>query len=212
MTTRQMALLPILVVLLLAAGAHASGGRQLQDAQAAAPSAAGMHTQQGMAPGPAPSEPMADILFTISAPRAVLTADALTLMDVASVVQFYTSESKAGVYSTGDFANSSAGGKFVTAAGQWLDHPMAVLKAANGSGNMTSALLSLGDPRYDAARHTLTFKTKIMPATRADGAVDGAVDGAEDGVGIMAGGESEGGWHGDERQTKLLAAASTIRA
>ena len=78
-----------------------AGGRQLQDAQAAAPSAANTQMQQGMAPGPAPAEPMANILFTVSAPRAVLTGSALTLMDVSPVVQFYTSESKAGVYTTG---------------------------------------------------------------------------------------------------------------
>ena len=68
-----------------------AGGRQLQDAQ----------TQQGIAPGPAPAEPAANILFTVSAPRAVLTASALTLMNVSPVVQFYTSQSKAGVYTTG---------------------------------------------------------------------------------------------------------------
>ena len=56
---------------------------------------------QGMAPGPAPAEPTANILFTVSAPRAVLTGSALTLMGVSPVVQFYTSESKAGVYTTG---------------------------------------------------------------------------------------------------------------
>lgn len=78
-----------------------AGGRQLQDAQATAPSAADMQMQQGMAPGPAPAEPMANILFTVSAPRAVLTGSALTLMDVSPIVQFYTTESKAGVYLTG---------------------------------------------------------------------------------------------------------------
>ena len=57
--------------------------------------------QQGMAPGPAPAESMANILFTVSAPRAVLTGSALTLMDVSPVVQFYTTEAKAGVYLTG---------------------------------------------------------------------------------------------------------------
>ena len=66
-----------------------------------APSAADMHMQQGMALGPAPAEPMANILFTVSAPRAVLTGSALTLMDVSPVVQFYTTEAKAGVYLTG---------------------------------------------------------------------------------------------------------------
>ncbi len=37
----------------------------------------------------------------MSAPRATLTADALRLTNVAPVVQFYTSNSNAGVYRTG---------------------------------------------------------------------------------------------------------------
>ena len=60
----------------------------------------------------------------------------------------------------GDFANSSAGGKFVTAAGQWLDSPVAVLKASDGSINMTSALLALSEPHYDSTANTLTFKVR----------------------------------------------------
>ena len=55
----------------------------------------------GMAPGPAPMEPVADILFTVTASRAHLTADALVLTGVAPVVSYYTSEAQAGVYVTG---------------------------------------------------------------------------------------------------------------
>ena len=58
----------------------------------------------------------------------------------------------------GDFANSSAGGKFVTAAGSWLDNPVAVLKADDDTGNPVSAILSLAEPRYSTARRILTFK------------------------------------------------------
>ena len=59
-----------------------------------------------------------------------------------------------------DFANSSAGGKFVTAAGHWLDSPVAVLKASDGSTNTTSALLALSEPHYDSTANTLTFKVR----------------------------------------------------
>ena len=61
----------------------------------------------------------------------------------------------------GDFANGSAGGKFVTSSGDWLDHPLGVLQATNGSANMTTALVSLASPRYDAARNTLTFQVRL---------------------------------------------------
>ncbi|KAK9821953.1 hypothetical protein WJX81_002224 [Elliptochloris bilobata] len=81
------------------------------------------------------------------------------------MVTFYTASSKSGVYTTADYANASAGGKFVTASGNWLDQPTGVLRATDGSGNPTSALLSLADPHYDATSKTLTFQAKILPAT-----------------------------------------------
>ena len=59
-----------------------------------------------------------------------------------------------------DFANASAGGKFVMADGSWLSKPTAVLRAMDATGNMTSALLSLAQPHYDAASRTLTFKVR----------------------------------------------------
>ena len=59
-----------------------------------------------------------------------------------------------------DFANGSSSGKFVTSSGQWLDHPMGVLQATNGSANMTQVLVSLAAPRYDATRRTLTFQVR----------------------------------------------------
>ena len=58
----------------------------------------------------------------------------------------------------GEFANSSAGGEFVSAAGSWLSNPAAVLKATDDDGSPTSVLLSLAEPRYDNASRTLTFK------------------------------------------------------
>jgi len=61
-----------------------------------------------------------------------------------------------------DFANSSAGGSFVTSSGAWLSNPVGVLKAFDASGNATSALLTLADPRYDAATHTLSFKVLLL--------------------------------------------------
>lgn len=58
------------------------------------------------------------------------------------------------------FANSSAGGKFVGASGEWLAQPTAVLRATDSTGSRVSALLSLAEPRYSAARRTLVFKAR----------------------------------------------------
>ena len=38
---------------------------------------------------------------------------------------------------------------------------MGVLQATNGSANMTSVLVSLASPRYDATRRTLTFQVRL---------------------------------------------------
>ena len=55
-----------------------------------------------LAPGPAaPQQPPADILFTLTAERAVLTADALTLTRVAALATFYTARGAAGIEPTG---------------------------------------------------------------------------------------------------------------
>ena len=73
-----------------------TGGRQLlQAAPALAPS------DQSVAPGPSPAEPTADILFTLTAAGARLTADKLELLQVAPVVASFTSQSKAVAYTTG---------------------------------------------------------------------------------------------------------------
>lgn len=39
---------------------------------------------------------------------------------------------------------------------------MGVLQATNGSANMTSVLVSLASPRYDATRRTLTFQVRLL--------------------------------------------------
>ena len=44
---------------------------------------------------------MADILFMLAAPRAVLTADQLTLKPASPLVTFYSTGSQTGVYKTG---------------------------------------------------------------------------------------------------------------
>ena len=56
-----------------------------------------------MAPGPAAPAPPADVLFTLTAPSAELSSDALVLRDVAPVVQFFTRKAQTGVYRTGAF-------------------------------------------------------------------------------------------------------------
>ncbi len=50
----------------------------------------------------------------------------------------------------------------MTSAGAWLSSPVGVLKAFDGSGNATSALLMLADPHYDAATRTLSFKVLLL--------------------------------------------------
>ena len=64
-----------------------------------------------------------------------------------------------------EFANSSAGSKFVAASGQWLDSPVAVLKAIDGSGTKAAALLALSEPRYSDAARKLSFKVQLPSAT-----------------------------------------------
>ena len=53
------------------------------------------------APGPSASKPPADILFTLTASRAVLAADTLTLTGVAPVALHTTSGQGAGTTSLG---------------------------------------------------------------------------------------------------------------
>ena len=76
-----------------------TGGRQvLRDASvAAAPSVV------AGAPGPSAGKPPADILFTITASRAVLAADTLTLTGVAPVALHTTSGQGAGTTTLGVF-------------------------------------------------------------------------------------------------------------
>ena len=49
---------------------------------------------------------------------------------------------------------------------------MGVLQATNGSANMTSVLVSLASPRYDATRRTLTFQ--VRPSRLADAPSSGS--------------------------------------
>ena len=52
-----------------------------------------------LAPGPAAAQqPLADILFTLTAERALLTANALTLRPVAALATSHTARSAAGVH------------------------------------------------------------------------------------------------------------------
>ena len=61
----------------------------------------------------------------------------------------------------GEFANGGAGSRFVAPSGQWLDSPVAVLKATEGT--ITSALLSLAGPNYNATgTGELTFKVRLI--------------------------------------------------
>ena len=68
--------------------------------------------------------------------------------------------SRGDCHRAGEFANSSMGAKFVSAAGAWLSNPVAVLRATDDTGNHTSALLKLSAPRFNATQRTLTFKVR----------------------------------------------------
>jgi len=73
-----------------------AGARALRSAEVAgAPSAA------AYAPAPAAGASPADIICTLAAPRAELSAQALVLADVAPVVQSFTHMGETEVFSTG---------------------------------------------------------------------------------------------------------------
>lgn len=63
-----------------------------------------------------------------------------------------------------DFANGSAGGKFVNSFGFWLDRPYAVVRATSG-GQAVSALVALRRPQYNASTSTLTFEVRGVSYT-----------------------------------------------
>ena len=77
-----------------------AGSRQLLAAQVA-PAGPPAVDSAALAPGPAAPAPLADVLFTLTAPSAELSADALVLRDVAPVVQSFTRKAQTGVYRTG---------------------------------------------------------------------------------------------------------------
>ncbi len=62
---------------------------------------AGAPSAAAYAPGPAAGAPPADIIFTLAAPRAELSSQALVLADVAPVVQSFTHMGETEVFSTG---------------------------------------------------------------------------------------------------------------
>ena len=62
-----------------------------------------------LAPGPAAAQqPAADILFTLTAERAVLTADSLTLSPVAALATFHTARGAAGIEPTSAYRQQDA--------------------------------------------------------------------------------------------------------
>lgn len=164
MSKRGMITLGAVLALLLATGVSAAGSRQLRAmhmAPVGAPMGSGLPSA---APAPAPFEPPADIVFTLTAPSAVLKSDSLTLNNVAAVVQSFSHGAKTSIYKTADFADARPGARFVSPTGRWLDNPVAALEATSG-GRMVSALVSLADPHYDATSQALTFKAVLLPAT-----------------------------------------------
>ena len=55
-----------------------------------------------LASAPGPTAPMADVVFMLETPRAVLTADRLELQQAGPLVTSYSSGSQTGVYSLGE--------------------------------------------------------------------------------------------------------------
>lgn len=64
-----------------------------------------------------------------------------------------------------DFANGSAGGRFVNHFGFWLDRPYAVVRATSGE-QAVSVLVALRQPQYNASTSTLTFEVCAISFTR----------------------------------------------
>ncbi|KAK9824851.1 hypothetical protein WJX81_007342 [Elliptochloris bilobata] len=161
----RMQLLAVAATLLLAVSCtSASGGRQLlRDATVAAAAPSSL----AGAPGPSAGKLPADILFSITASRAVLAADTLTLTGIAPVALHTTSGQGAGTTPVGDFANATAGGIYVDSAGQWLADPVAVL-VGMADGNAVKALVKLSSPKLSADKTVLTFQATIMSADSAE--------------------------------------------
>ena len=77
------------------------GGRRLLDAQATLPSSAGALRQQGRALSATAAKAAADTVFTLTSPRAFLSASKLTMYSISPLVQSYTTAGEAGVYAIG---------------------------------------------------------------------------------------------------------------
>lgn len=70
----------------------------LDGAAGGAPAAAGA----ALASAPGLAAPMADVVFMLETPRAVLTADKLALEQAGPLVTSYSSGNQAGVYTIGE--------------------------------------------------------------------------------------------------------------
>ncbi len=57
------------------------------------------------------------------------------------------------------FANTSSSSQLMSATGEWLDNPGAVLYATS-AGVPTTAVLQLSNPRYDPVKHALVFHAR----------------------------------------------------
>lgn len=158
-----MARLQLLALATALLAAHAvcvaAGDRQMLRSANVAGAPSGM---MAGAPGPSAGKPAADILFTITASRAVLAADTLTLTGVAPVALHVTSGQGAGTTPVGDFANSSTGALYVN-GGQWLADPVAVLEGT-ADGAPAKALVQLSSPKLNVDKTTLIFQARILPA------------------------------------------------
>lgn len=137
-------------------------------------------SDDAQAPAGQPSKPVSDLLFILSADMALFTADnTLVLTNASSTAQFYGKGADAGVIITPDFANSTAGAKYVSSSGQWLNNPTATLYGFDQNGTDHSILVTLSSPMTDVDSKMVTFNATVISNSTAIKSSKGVANAAE---------------------------------
>lgn len=173
------------------------------------------------APAPAPlaDKPAADLLFTLSASKAVFTAaDRLVLEGPQLTAQAFNTRTRAAsTYTLGMFTNATTGAPFAAA---WAAAPDAVMYATR-DGSVLKALLKLSNPAYGVKAGQLAFAVSVLPAdaqrlTLSGGATARAADDVANGLADSLLAEAPVGAELtsialfiDEESTQVSAAATT---
>jgi hypothetical protein len=80
-----------------------------------------------------------------------VSGDELVLRNTSETAQFTTPGGRSGMYPISYFSNTSVGSVFIAADGNWLSAPQAALYGVSAPGTQSVVLLTLRDPKYDAA-------------------------------------------------------------